>query len=225
MGRAPPDCQRDDRGRGGLLPGLRVRAGRGARPVARVREPRGSQHRPPAGHLRRVRRPGHVLRARLGGGTRRVDRPPNRGRGPRGGLARLRSPAGLRPDAGGVPRGRAARAARSCRICRASRSTATALRVSRSPKRSLWALDVLSRKATPTTPASSRSATTATAFPTPRGTPFWVRVGRGFSPADHGLLEIPASTVRSAPARTSPSPAAATSGCCRTGGRASGSGA
>ncbi len=59
--------------------------------------------------VRRVRREGHVLRARLGGGALSLAGAGDRRSRARAGVARLRPPAGLRPDAGRVPAGRPAR--------------------------------------------------------------------------------------------------------------------
>ena len=119
----------------GIVPRARVgRAGepRRARNTERLLE-----------HLRRDRRP--RARSSCSAGSPSASRAGARDRRarPRGRLARLRAPAGLRPDAGGVPRGRPARegaargraAARRCVGYRAPSYSIT--------PRSLWALDVL----------------------------------------------------------------------------------
>ena len=102
-----------------------------------------AQHRPAARPLRRVRRARHVLRARLGRRAASGARAAHRRARPRDRLARLRAPAGLRPDA----RRRSATTCAAPSSCSRT-SPASPVRGYRAPSysitpRSLWALDVL----------------------------------------------------------------------------------
>ena len=101
-------------------------------PVGSAREPRLRQHRAPARGDRRDQ--GHVLRARLGRGAVSAAGPHDRRRRPRDRLARVRAPAGLRPDAARVPRGCPQGQGRARGRPAARRSSAIARRATRSPR-------------------------------------------------------------------------------------------
>ena len=144
---------------------------------------------------------GHLRRARASQATFFVlgwvaERHPgaraaDRGARPRDRVARLRAPARLRPDAGGVPRGRAAREGaargrRRARRCVGYRAPSYSI-----TPRSLWALDVLIEEG---------YRYDASIFPIRHdryGIPDVAAPCRTGSSATGGtLVEVPASTVR-----------------------------
>ena len=142
-GPPPTSDQRHDRRRGGLLPRQRVRRRGAARAMAVDGEPRAGQHRPAARPVRRVRRQGHVLRARLGGGalSRRWC-----GRSSAAGTSwrRTATPIGWSTTRRPTSSGRTCGAPRRCSRTRAG----VEVRGYRAPsfsvtERSIWALDVL----------------------------------------------------------------------------------
>ena len=157
----------------------------------------------------------HVLRARLGRrAASRSSCARIAGARPRGRVARLRAPAGLRPDAGGVPRGRAAREGAARGRCRRAGA-----RLPRAELLDHAALAVGARRAD-----RGRLRVRREHLPDPPRSLRHSRCRRGIRTSIDArggtLVEVPGVDRPRRAGRICRWPAAATSGSCRMRGRA-----